>query len=238
VIEPTRRRIYLMRHGSVTYFDDTGRPVIAESVPLNDTGRAQARAAGEWFAGAGVRFDVAIVSGLPRTVETASLVLSQLAKAPPLETMNDLREIAGGKLANIPRGELQRAFTSVFEGVVPGDARFLGGESVDELFARVVPALAAIRARADWQTLLLVLHGGVNRAILSYLLTGKAEMLGGFHQDAGCINAIDLGERAGDVVLRFAGLAPRDALQTTTRATTMEVLFSEFAKSFKSQNHV
>nr|NDG07062.1 histidine phosphatase family protein [Oxalobacteraceae bacterium] len=36
-----RRRIYLMRHGSVTYFDSHGKPVLPESVPLNDAGRMQ-----------------------------------------------------------------------------------------------------------------------------------------------------------------------------------------------------
>src|ERR1043165_1832139 len=73
---PQRRRVYLMRHGAVTYFDGTtGRPVLPEQVRLNDDGIAQAQAAGEAFRAAGVRFDRVIVSGLPRTVETADLVL-------------------------------------------------------------------------------------------------------------------------------------------------------------------
>ncbi|MDF3837831.1 histidine phosphatase family protein, partial [Cupriavidus basilensis] len=33
-----RRRVYLMRHGAVTYFDATGRPALPELVPLNETG--------------------------------------------------------------------------------------------------------------------------------------------------------------------------------------------------------
>ena len=40
-----RRRIYLMRHGNVTYFDDAGKPYLPEAVPLNEQGRAQAEAA-------------------------------------------------------------------------------------------------------------------------------------------------------------------------------------------------
>jgi broad specificity phosphatase PhoE len=38
---PRRRRIYLMRHGDVSYFPN-GRPVPPESVTLNDEGHAQA----------------------------------------------------------------------------------------------------------------------------------------------------------------------------------------------------
>jgi broad specificity phosphatase PhoE len=43
---PKRRRIFLMRHGDVTYFDATGRAIDPESVPLNERGREEASAAG------------------------------------------------------------------------------------------------------------------------------------------------------------------------------------------------
>ena len=43
---PKRRRIYLMRHGDVTYFDASGRAIDPETVPLNENGREQASAAG------------------------------------------------------------------------------------------------------------------------------------------------------------------------------------------------
>ena len=68
---PTRRRLYLMRHGSVDYFKADGTPVPPHAVPLNEAGRMQADAAGALFASAGVRFDRVLVSGLARTVETA-----------------------------------------------------------------------------------------------------------------------------------------------------------------------
>ena len=48
--ERTRRRIYLMRHGAVAYFDDTGRPVAPETVPLTDEGRTQAETARQLLA--------------------------------------------------------------------------------------------------------------------------------------------------------------------------------------------
>ena len=41
---PTRRRVYLMRHGDVSYFPE-GRPVPPEGVSLNEEGRAQAQEA-------------------------------------------------------------------------------------------------------------------------------------------------------------------------------------------------
>ena len=179
---PPRRRIYLMRHGSVTYFDAAGKPILPESVPLNELGRAQATAAGRMFAEQQVRFDRVIVSGLPRTVETATRVLAETGQAIAIDAWPELQEIRGGRLSSIADADLKDAFTGVFEGMVNEDKRFLGGESVGELMDRVHPAVARLRQDPDWDTVLLVLHGGVNCAILSLALTGSRMFLGGLSQ--------------------------------------------------------
>ncbi|CAN7428005.1 histidine phosphatase family protein [Massilia sp. LjRoot122] len=225
-----RRRIYLMRHGSVTYFDDTGRPHLPETVALNPAGQLQADAAGHAFREAGVRFDRVIVSGLPRTVETARRVLAASGQPIEAETWPDLHEIRGGRLSAIPTDELKRAFTGAFEGLVDEDQRFLGGESVGEMMDRVHPAIARLRADRDWDTLLLVLHGGVNCAILSLALTGQRLFLGGLAQAAGCINALDVGDDPADWVVRFVNYVPPGPLQPDARATTMEQLFAQYSK--------
>src|SRR5579871_5051440 len=90
----SRRRICLMRHGHVDYL---ARHVVQSgdihSVPLTPRGRSQAEAAGKAFAH--VEFDRAICSGLPRTRETAEVVLSFQRHAPSLEVVLDLVEIQG-----------------------------------------------------------------------------------------------------------------------------------------------
>lgn len=226
-----RRRIYLMRHGNVTYFDEAGKPYPPDAVPLNEQGRAQAQAAGRVFAADGVRFDRVIVSGLPRTMETALGVLSQTGQEIEPEIWPELVEIRGGKLAEIADADLQEAFTGAFEGVVPEHRRFLNGESVGELMDRVHPALARLRQASDWDTALLVLHGGVNRAILSLALTGERLFLGNLAQTAGCINALDVGANAKDWVVRFVNYAAPAVLQDDTRSTTMEILLEQYRKS-------
>ncbi len=226
-----RRRIFLMRHGSVTYFDAAGNPVLPESVPLNAAGREQATAAGRVFAESGIRFDRVIVSGLPRTVETASLVLAETKQKIELHQIPELVEIRGGKLAAIPDAELREAFIGAFEGVAPEEKRFLAGESIGELMDRVHPAIDKLRADPDWDTLLLVLHGGVNRAILSYALTGQRLFLGNLAQTAGCINALDVGDAHHDWVVRFMNYSPPSALQAESRGTTMEALFHQYRKA-------
>ena len=227
----TRRRVFLMRHGSVTYFDAAGKPVLPEQVPLNDEGRAQADAAGATFKAAGVRFDRVIVSGLPRTVETAQRVLAVTGQDIALDIWPELHEIKGGRLSTIPSADLKRAFTGVFEGLVDPGQRFLGGESVGEMMDRVHPALDKLRADPGWDTVLLVLHGGVNCAILSLALTGQRLFLGGLAQTAGCINALDVGQDQADWVVRFVNHVPPAPLQLGSRLTTMEQLFAQYSRA-------
>jgi broad specificity phosphatase PhoE len=214
----TRRRIYLMRHGRVAYFDQ-GRPLPPDDVPLTPEGRNEVEAAAAVLGG--IAFDRVITSGLPRTVETARIV----APGAEIETWPELREIESGRLADIPEDELERMFVEAWRDVVPEEARFLGGESVGSLLDRVIPAVDRLIADTDWDVILAVLHGGVNRAILSYALTGGRAFLGNFEQSPGCINVLDVGD---DWVVRAVNTAPADLAHRVNRLRTLEELWSEF----------
>lgn len=215
----SRRRIYLMRHARVSYFED-GRPLRPDLVPLTDEGREQARAAAAVLDG--IQFDRVITSGLPRTLETARIVAPD---AEP-ESWPELREIESGRLGDIPEDELERAFVETWRGVVPEEARFLAGETVGSLLDRVLPAVDLLLADPDWDVVLAVLHGGVNRAILSYALTGGRAFLGNFEQSPGCINVLDVG--GDDWVVRAVNTSPTDLAHRVGRLRTMEELWAEF----------
>jgi broad specificity phosphatase PhoE len=231
-----RRRLYLMRHGAVSYFDGGGRPVQPDEVGLNHDGREQAAAARELLAG--IEFDRVLTSGLPRTVETARVV----APDAELEEWPDLRELRGEKLSSIPPEQLESEFVHAFRGVVPNDKRFLGGETIGELFDRVLPALDRLVADESWDTVLAVLHGAVNRSILSYALTGERMFLGHFEQAPACINVLDVRARPAlasadsgrtesvrdEWIVRAVNVAPLDLLHASTRLTTMEGYWEEF----------
>ena len=215
---PMRRRLYLMRHGAVSYFAPGGRPVDPEQVPLNEEGRAQAEAARELLAS--VRLDRVLASTLPRTVETARLVVPGVEP----EEWPELSELRGDRLSGISPEDLEAEFVDAFRGVVPNDKRFLGGETVGSLFDRVLPALQHLLADDSWDTVLAVLHGGVNRAILSYALTGERMFLGRFEQAPGCLNVLDVGD---GWIVRAVNVAPLDLLHASTRLTTMEGYWQE-----------
>lgn len=227
---PSRRRIVLMRHGSVDYFPPDGTPVDSASVPLSTQGRAQADAAGAALAQHGFRFDHAMASGLPRTVETARRVLAAAGQGElGLSIEPALSEIRNGQVDDMAPEHLRAAFVETFTTTRDVEAqRFMGGESVGELLDRVLPAFEALLARRDWDCLLLVLHGGVNRAILSRALAGGRAFFGRFEQSPGCINIVDVGER--DLIVRATNLAPTQWLHDQERHTSMERLYEQYLR--------
>jgi broad specificity phosphatase PhoE len=216
-----RRRIYLMRHAEVRYFDG----VHPEHVVLTVNGRTQAEAAAAALSA--VRFDRIVTSGLERTLETARIV----APGREPEAVYALREIEGGDVRGTSSDELQRMMTAAFRGVVPLDLRFLGGETIGALVDRVLPEIDALLADESWDVALLVLHGGVNRAIISHALTGERTFLGGFEQSPGCINVLDVGSD-GRWIVRAVNHTPYDTAHVRApRLTTMEHLWQEYLNS-------
>lgn len=245
---PARRRLYLMRHGSVDYFTEDGRPLPPHGVPLNETGRRQADAAGALFAAAGVRFDRVLTSGLARTVETAARVLAAAGQdlAPVVDAR--LEEIRPGRLEDLPRATLREAFTGVFSiGADIEQHRFLGGESVGELMDRALPAFAQALAEPGWSCALWVLHGGVNRALLGSAIAGGRLFAGRLEQAPACINVLDVALPASipeevpasaspspslpDIVVRGINLAPTQWLHERERFTTMEKLLAQYLRA-------
>ena len=211
-----RRRLYLMRHADVSYVDESGAPVNPEAVPLTPRGLEQAAAAREALAG--VELDLVVTSDLPRTAETAAIV----APGYEVERWPEFAEWRGGRLDAVPPEELERLFVGALR-VKDEGARFLGGESLGEALDRVHPALDRLMAR-DWETALAVFHGGVNRIVISYALSGDRTYFGTFEQAPACINVLDLGEDGW--IVRTVNYVPYDPLHPA-RETTMEHLWEQ-----------
>jgi len=220
-VTPARRRLYLMRHARVRYFEGLD----PEQVVLTEEGRTQAEAAARALQA--VPFDRVVTSGLPRTLETARIVAPGLEP----ESRYGLREIESGEIRGVAPDEVHEMMSRAFRGVVPLETRFLGGESVGALFDRALPELEALLADETWDVLLLVLHGGVNRAILSRAATGERTFLGGFEQSPGCINILDV-DAEGAFVVRTVNHTPYDPAHVgAPRLTTMEQLWREYLDS-------
>jgi probable phosphoglycerate mutase len=224
--EPDRRRIFLLRHGEAAYIDADGTVTDdPRTVPLTPTGQIQARKQSAVLAS--VTFDKAICSGLARTRETAKLVLAH-RDHPPLEVVPELEEIRGGARP----GEISdmKAWlghvANPWAGADQPDAKFLGGERFVDFADRIIPAFDTIIADQSWRTLLLVLHGAVNRMIFNHVLGVPWQGRTSIEQDNCCINIIDVdGSRDGSAeryLVRAVNLTSYDLNKSGMHLTTME----------------
>ena len=225
-----RRRIYLMRHAEAAYIGDDGkRAMDSRIVALTERGRAEATAMGTLLAP--VSFDRAICSGLARTLETAKAVLHP--RKVPLEIIPALEEISGGDA--IARAEISPPdfAYAMFRAGNP-NARFAGGETFAEFAARVIGAFNEVVAAQNWETVLMVCHGGVNRAILTEITGAGLKAFGAFEQDSCCLNIIDVdccldSGRVERWILRAVNVTAEDPIKSTRRLLTLEGMAKRFA---------
>jgi probable phosphoglycerate mutase len=223
-----RRRVYLLRHGDVSYFDEQGRPFRPDTVPLNAAGRAQAEAAGRELAA--VPLDRVLSSDLIRSVETARLVMA--GRGLLIETRPELREIRPGRLADIPPKTIEQAFLGAFTSGVEREARFLAGETYGALADRVLACFQTLLAEPHWRHLLLVAHGGVNRVLLSEAMGAGLRGFAAVEQDPGCINILDV-DPHGRCLVRLVNYTPYNSLKAGMDLTTMERLYQEYKSGQK-----
>lgn len=198
-----RRRIYLLRHGDVDYYQADGRRVDQpDLVPLTEEGRRQAGLMAGLLAE--VPFDRALHTGMPRTVETATLVLA--GRDVPLAAAGPFREIRLGRVDDLPADRVHAEYVYGIENAAEPGARFARGEAFAEFHARIVDALVALLVTPGWTRLLLVAHGGTNRAILSWASRAGLPGMSVFEQDTCCLNVLDADVIDGEIVRRYIRL--------------------------------
>lgn len=226
----TRRRIYLFRHGAVDYVGADGRAVAdADSVPLNDKGRAQARALAELFRD--VEIDRAVCSTLPRTRETGERVLR--SHGIELQAFERLREIRRRESLNPTDLDLVHDLAyGHFRAHEPGH-RYLGGETYTEFLARVTGAMRELLAEDGWRQLAVFAHGGTNAAVLGWVLGLGERGFGVIDQATACVNIIDVdtAPETGAVrrfIVRAMNVTVDDAIKDGRRHGDLEKLARYF----------
>ncbi len=188
-------RLTLVRHGQ-TDWNLQGRIQGSTDIPLNDTGRRQAQQAAARLAG--TPFDLVCTSPLSRAAETARIMAEALALPEPLVAVG-MREHEFGEA----EGLLWEQYSDRFRGRrddVPG------AETVRQLTDRILASLERIDAAARRrsapraESVLVVTHGGVIRALLEHAsggtLPAQGESLGNgsvhrFAMDGGGIRLLD-----------------------------------------------
>ena len=220
-----RRRLYLMRHGEVSYFDAEGRAVNPDLVELTEAGQAQARAMGTLLSE--IAFDRAGWTGLPRTRQTAEFVLAG-RDGPALETLPQFREIRAGVLRGLARDRLEAEYAYGLERAAEAEARFAGGDLYAEFAARVSGALEALLREPGWTRMLLVAHDAVNRMALAWTANAGLAGIAAFEQDPGCLNIIDADVLDGRIVrkvIKALNVTPVNYVKAGNYRTSFEQVF-------------
>lgn len=146
--------LYLVRHGQ-TDWNAARRVQGRTDIPLNDTGREQARGAGELLARR--EWDAIYSSPLSRAVETAEIIGARIG-IDTVTTVDALMERDYGDAEGMTDAEIDARFA---DGI-----RAAGQETREDVGRRVVAALEDIaRARPD-ERIIVVSHGGAIRAVL------------------------------------------------------------------------
>lgn len=225
-----RRRIYLFRHGDVSYVDASGQPVPnARLVNLTDKGQAQARAMGAMMRDVG--FDLAVCSGLPRTRQTAELVLG--ARELELRENLELEEIKPGVPAEGEDFDIIRDVAYAQSVAHEDGARLLAGERFIDAQARALGALETLLAEDGWREMALFAHGGINGLILGWALGSGLQSASRLEQDMCCVNIIDVDQAVGskEVVrtsVRLMNATAYDSTKQEERLTAWEAIAAKF----------
>lgn len=216
------RRIYLMRHGETLYQSEVSEGAIGNGA-LTERGSEQIASAALLFRG--VPIDRVYASPLARAQETARIIahengLDVLISPDIREITPDEAGMAGKSIADIFQ-EVQRFFK---ESDTTWDEPYLGGETFRQVQERGVRFLTSVLSQDDWQTLLVVAHGGLNNALLAYATGVTGGRLFNIEQDFGCINIIDFVH--GKPFLRLANFTLYDQLKVRLRTHSLDVILS------------
>lgn len=151
----------LVRHGE-TDWNRERRIQGSTDIPLNDTGREQARATGALLASR--RWTALVASPLSRASETARLIGAELGLGEP-ELESRIAERDYGQAEGLTGPEIDAMF--------PDGAEVPGREPREAVAERAVAALHDLAARHPGEAVIVVAHGGVIRSVLETVAPGR-----------------------------------------------------------------
>ena len=183
-------KILLVRHGHVEGIKPErfrGR----QPLPLTARGRAEAQAVAKRVAG-GWRLSKIYTSPLGRCVETGAAIAA--ACGAPTEICDDLTDIDYGAWQFKTFEEARAADPALFAAwfATPHLVRFPGGESLQDLVAHAASVLRLVLSRHPSETIVLVGHDSINRALLLQLIDQPLSAYWRIAQTPCCLNEIDV----------------------------------------------
>lgn len=158
---------FFARHGETVWHDGNRYAGISD-VALNDAGRAQADALGQWAAGAAL--DIIVSSDLSRAVLTAAPAVTATGLSHVVDP--DLREVDFGAGDGLTRSEMALRFPEDLDAWLtrPATLSLPGGEAGRTAVTRAMPAIDRLIEQFPEGRVLVVAHSALMRLLLCELL--------------------------------------------------------------------
>ncbi len=182
--------IYLVRHGE-TVWNQEGRYQGSIDTDRAARGRAQADALGTWMKDMPITW--AFASPLKRAWETAERVLAPRAQAPRLVPEASFREIGHGSWEGRFAVDIAREEPDLLKAwrEQPASVTFPGGESLQDVADRVMPAFGALEeGLKDEEHILIVCHDAILKVILCAMHGRPLDDFWKFQQDPTAFNLL------------------------------------------------
>jgi probable phosphoglycerate mutase len=193
-------RLLLARHGE-TDWNAEHRWQGHTDTPLSLLGRRQAELLRERLAAEPLA--AAYASDLSRARDTATAAL--VGRDVPLTLRPALREINLGEWQGLTTPEIRQRWPGQLErfwGAADPTARPLGGETREELQARIAAAVQEIAAAHPAGQVLIVSHGGALRALACWALGAPPSSSRRFEVDNCALSILELGAE-GPLLVRW-----------------------------------
>ncbi|AWI03634.1 alpha-ribazole phosphatase [Clostridium drakei] len=178
------RKIYLIRHGKINMGSEK-RYIGITDIPLNAEGVLQAKKIKKFFSN--IHLEKAYLSPLTRCVETANIILED--RNVEKVFAKELIEINMGKWEGKTFNHIKNYFPEQFKERGRNIDSFTpeGGESFNDVRERVKHVLESI-IKNTHGNILIIAHAGVNRVIISTILSLPLKRMFDIDQNYGCIN--------------------------------------------------
>ena len=167
--------LYIVRHGE-TDWNVKGLLQGQTDIPLNKTGEIQAEKLAKKLRS--IEFAIIFSSDLLRAKRTAEIIA--LEKKIAVRTTKTLRERKFGRFEG--KSWETKEFQTLFEKYLKLSTKqrfkmspYEGNESDEELMSRFIPFIREVSVAYLEKNVLVVTHGGVMRAFLNHLASGKGK---------------------------------------------------------------
>jgi len=214
-LEPTSKRLFLVRHGEVIN-PGGDRPVYygAMDVPLSELGQAEARAAGDYLQ----QFDLEYVvcSPLKRAIYGAEQVYERQSLKPnAILQLEGFKELDRGAWCGMTLGEIgedqMARFDACDESVTPE-----GGESFPFLKNRVLEARDTVLDKLPaGKSAAIVSHLQVTRSLLSEAMGIPIEKMVELKVATASVSCVDYNSETGEQTVHFQSFKPEVGLQAS-----------------------